>query len=74
MVKDKTKDGAVPGMVESKVNKTVRTKEKLSEKVRGIEFIVCFIGCPLAVWWIYRKYLGYCYGECCAYEWDGGFH
>ena len=47
MVKDKTKDGAVPGMVESKVNKidmeNVRTKEKLSERVRGIEFIVCFI-------------------------------
>ena len=43
MVKDKTKDGAVPGMVESKVNKNVRTKEKLSEKVRGIEFMVCFI-------------------------------
>ena len=47
MVKDETKDGAVPGMVESEVNKidmeNVHTKEKRSERVRGIEFIVCFI-------------------------------
>ena len=47
MVKDETKDCAVPGMVESEVNKidmeNVHRKEKRSERVRGIEFIVCFI-------------------------------
>ena len=47
MVKDKTKDGAVPGMVENEVNKidmeNVTKKEKLSERLKGIEFIVCFI-------------------------------
>ena len=47
MVKEESKDGAVSGMVESGVNKidmeNVHTKEKRSERVRGIEFIVCFI-------------------------------
>ena len=40
MVKDMTKDGAVPGMVESEVNKidmeNVHTKEKRSERVSFI--------------------------------------
>ena len=71
MVKDKTKDGAVPGMVESKVNKidieNVRTKEKLSERVMGNRVHCVFhsdiVGRPLAE-----------NGDCCSYDWDGGCH
>ena len=46
-VKDKTKDGKVHWIVESEV------------RVGGMECIVCLKGCPPAVWWIDRKYLGY---------------
>ena len=59
MVKDKTKDGAVPGMVESEVRMG-------GNGVHSV-FDSDIVGCPLAVWWIDRKYLGYSYGsESCS--------
>ena len=52
MVKDKTKDGAVPGMVESEV--------RMGENGVHSVFDADKVGCPLAVWWIDRKYLRPC--------------
>ena len=60
MVKDKTKDGAVHGMVESEVRMGWGGGNGMHRVVDSD-----IVGCPL--------YLGYCYGESCAYEWDGGF-
>ena len=51
-MKDKTKDGAVPGMVESEV--------RMGENGVHSVFDADKVGCPLAVWWIDRKYLRPC--------------